>query len=114
MGKQTNAIVYYCDNCKKSIIGTPNINKTAEHVAAAHNVPITRKIEEQNIPFSPNQVNAFKIIQFDVEPLGEEAIDSITLGLKGAPHTLYYCKECAEKIFDEYIELTGKIASLFE
>ena len=117
MGKQTDATIYYCDKCHKSIISSPAIAKDAECLATAHGMIKDEDLPIQDFPFSASVMN--KLIKPTIESSardGEVQQEGImaTLELKIVPETVYYCSECAEKILQDYIDKCNEINQLFE
>lgn len=117
MGKQTDAIVYYCDKCRKSVIGTPAILKEAECLATAHGMLKDEDIQLKSFPFSVNAMNKFfkPTITTDARE-GEVVSDGVmaTMDLKIEPEIIYLCQECADKIAQTYIEKCNEINELFD
>ena len=113
MGKQTDATVYYCDNCHKSIVGTANILKEAEFLAVAHGIAPDQKQVINELPFSSTMVNKFVIPSLETEVMPHTNDVNMDCGIKINPKTIYYCKDCAEKISQKYIELCNEINNLF-
>ena len=117
MGKQTDATVYYCDKCRKSIIGTVAINKEAECVSTAHGMLKDEDIQLKSFPFSVNVMNKFFKPNIVVNPRdGETTEEGImaTMELKIEPETVYLCQDCAEKIAQTYLEKCTEINELFD
>lgn len=114
MGKQSEATVYYCDICRKSIIGTPLIIKDAEYLATSQghslNVDLSSEIEYQS-----NVINKICVPQIKTgtqnENLKEQTCD---VYLEAVPLTLYLCQECLEDKIEPYITLCNEFTKLFE
>ena len=112
MGKRTDATVYYCDICKKTIVGEPNVVRNAEFFGTAYNAKIQDK--EQETFFTPNPINKvivpeIKISVMDVSPDGTHYDGAIEV----KSQVKYLCSEHMEEIVAPYIEYCNKIEQLF-
>lgn len=114
MAKQTNATIYYCDKCRKAVIGTPRIIKNAEYFGIAPQISTNLGIQDDTV-FFPNEINKF--YDLDLQTFGEHFNPETNTAdgfMEVESKTKYLCKECAKNITEKYIELANQINELFK
>lgn len=113
MAKQTDATVYYCDKCRKTVVGTPAIIRDGESVAVARGIDPEFYTEIDKIPFHSTKINKFIVPELSAVP-GQQSLDgTVDIRLEVEGRIKYLCDECAEDIADDYVTWCGTIAELF-
>ena len=113
MAKQTNATVYYCDKCRKSVIGSPRVDKEAEAIGIAHGINPAVHSEIDKLPFTPSVMNSFVVPMLDIQVGTTNPDETVNVQLQVESKIKYLCDECAEDILDDYTTWCQTIGELF-
>lgn len=117
MGKQINATVYYCDKCRKPVIGSGTILKEAEYFQVANHISeeYIKQFDTNIIAHAP-VIGKIVIPEISYSAIPNSDPDSSTsdICVKVEGSTKYLCQDCLENIVEEYTELCNQINELWE